>query len=667
TERKRAREVSPDPASTPPSETPPLLSPPRAGDRENIDSEDYGLLEEEIIKDDVSEEEMDSEDYQPNPLLDAYDTEDLDDDFHEPMSFDARRRVEMVMDQLDQMGTQGEQLYDLITPYLLGSFTTEDAFTKPRNKRRRRRVHNEFQEMENKLVVEEEYMDLEEISTIKAPSIIEWIKIPAVRSGIYQQFSNFLRTYVENGKSIYGPRIEELTKDQLQSLKVNYNHLKKSKEILALFLKESPNEMLNIFDESAYDFIVEIHRGYKKLGKEVHVRITDFPVIHNIRELRRTGVFPQLKYVKYNCVKCGGLLGPYTQDIQNEIKLNHCIHCQSKGPFILNTEQTVYSDYQKITLQESPGTVPAGRLPRHREVILLGELIDSAKPGEEIEVTGVYRNNFDVSLNIKNGFPVFATVIEANYISKKEDLFASYQLTEDDKRIIQDLAADDKISRKFLKYVEKTAHRAVFTTGQGASAVGLTASVRKDPITREWTLEAGALVLADKGVCLIDEFDKMNDADSIHEAMEQQTISISKAGINASLNARCAVIAAANPIRGRYNTSIPFSQNVDLTEPILSRFDVLCVVKDTVDPITDETLANFVVDSHIRSHPSEQNSVDNLAPQDPNRSVQYCGLFTRMRFIELMYYIILLQAQTGGIPITVRYLESMLRLAEAHA
>ncbi|RIB10881.1 minichromosome maintenance 2 [Gigaspora rosea] len=753
-ERKRAREVSPDPASTPPSETPPLLSPPRAGYQENNDSEDYGFLEEEeIIKDDASEEETDSEgenlfdgeimerDYRSNPLLDAYDTEDIDDDFHEPMSFEARRRTEMVMDQLG-MGAQGGQLY-------------EDAFTRPRNRsRRRRRVHNELQEMETKLVVEEEYMNLKEISAIKASSITEWIKISAVRSGIYQQFSNFLRTYVENGKSIYGPRIEELTKDQLQSLKVNYNHLKKSKEILAFFLKESPSEMLNIFDESAYDFIVEIHRGYKKLGKEVRVRITDFPVIHNIRELRqthlnslirvsgvitrRTGVFPQLKYVKYNCVKCGGLLGPYTQDIQNEIKLNHCIHCQSKGPFILNTEQTVYSDYQKITLQESPGTVPAGRLPRHREVILLGELIDSAKPGEEIEVTGVYRNNFDVSLNIKNGFPVFATVIEANYISKKEDLFASYQLTEDDKRIIQDLAADDKISKKifrsiapsifghddikraialslfggvpkniqdkhrlrgdinilmlgdpgtaksqFLKYVEKTAHRAVFTTGQGASAVGLTASVRKDPITREWTLEAGALVLADKGICLIDEFDKMNDADrtSIHEAMEQQTISISKAGINASLNARCAVIAAANPIRGRYNTSIPFSQNVDLTEPILSRFDVLCVVKDTVDPITDETLANFVVDSHIRSHPSEQNNLDNLSPQDPNiipqellrKYIIYAKQITPHlthldeAMISDLYSNLRKEAQTGGIPITVRYLESMLRLAEAHA
>lgn len=167
---------------------------------------------------------------------------------------------------------------------------------------------------------------------------------------------------------------------------------------------------------------------------------------------------------------------------------------------------------------------------------------------------------------------------------------------------------------QFLKYIEKTAHRAVFTTGQGASAVGLTASVRKDPVTREWTLEGGALVLADKGHCLIDEFDKMNDADrtSIHEAMEQQSISIAKAGIVTSLQARCAIIAAANPIRGRYNSTIPFQQNVELTEPILSRFDVLCVVRDTVDPVADELLARFVVDSHLRSHPKFEKDTEEM-------------------------------------------------------
>jgi DNA replication licensing factor MCM2 len=361
-----------------------------------------------------------------------------------------------------------------------------------------------------------------------------------------------------------------------------------------------------------------------------------------------------------------------------------------------------------MTLQESPGSVPPGRLPRHREVILLWDLIDSAKPGEEIvryfftrdflyhiaahlykqEVTGVYRNNFDASLNAKNGFPVFSTIIEANHINKKEDLFAAFRLTEDDEKEVRALARDERIRKRiiksiapsiyghediktaialslfggvtkdinrklrlrgdinvlllgdpgtaksqFLKYVEKTAHRSVFATGQGASAVGLTASVRKDPVTREWTLEGGALVLADKGHCMIDEFDKMNDSDrtSIHEAMEQQTISISKAGIVTTLQARCAILAAANPIRGRYNPTIPFQQNVELTEPILSRFDVLCVVKDTVDPVQDELLARFVVGSHLRSHPkfdAERDEMDVGTTLDAEvKSLSYPSVF----------------------------------------
>jgi hypothetical protein len=127
-------------------------------------------------------------------------------------------------------------------------------------------------------------------------------------------------------------------------------------------------------------------------------------------------------------------------------------------------------------------------------------------------------------------------------------------------------------------------------------------------------LEGGALVLADRGTCLIDEFDKMNDQDrtSIHEAMEQQTISISKAGIVTTLQARCGVIAAANPIGGRYNSTAPFSANVELTEPILSRFDILCVVRDTVEPAEDERLARFIVGSHSRSHPLSQTEQDSM-------------------------------------------------------
>lgn len=240
---------------------------------------------------------------------------------------------------------------------------------------------------------------------------------------------------------------------------------------------------------------------------------------------------------------------------------------------------------------------------------------------------------------------------------------------------------------QILKYVEKTAHRAVFTTGQGASAVGLTASVRKDVITQEWTLEGGALVLADKGTCMIDEFDKMNDQDrtSIHEAMEQQSISISKAGIVTSLQARCAIIAAANPIGGRYNSTVPFAQNVELTEPILSRFDILCVVKDTVDPESDERLAGFVVESHTRSHPdATEDDLGSISkardmspiPQDILRKYilyarekispklhnmdqdKLARLYAHMRKESLT---------TGSFPITVRHLESVIRISEAYA
>ncbi|KAI0743424.1 MCM-domain-containing protein [Daedaleopsis nitida] len=626
-------------------------------------------------------------------------------------------------------------------------------------KRRTRRQYDERKDLDDMQGIDEE-LPLEQLSDIKAKSIAEWIANERVRRSIVRHFRQFLVTYVdENGASVYGQRIRHLGENNSESLEVSYLHLADSKPILAYFLTNCPMAMLAIFDEVALSAILLYYPAYERIHSEVHVRITDLPLSSSLRDLRRshlntlvrvsgvvtrrTGVFPQLKYVKFNCRKCEAVLGPFYQDATREIRVSFCPYCESKGPFPVNSEQTVYRNYQKMTLQESPGSVPPGRLPRHREVVLLWDLIDKAKPGEEIEITGVYRNNFDASLNAKNGFPVFSTVLEANHINKKEDQFAAFRLTEDDEKVIRALARDDRIRKRiiksiapsiyghediktaialslfggmskdinrkhrirgdinilllgdpgtaksqFLKYVEKTAHRSVFATGQGASAVGLTASVRKDPITREWTLEGGALVLADKGTCLIDEFDKMNDADrtSIHEAMEQQSISISKAGIVTTLQARCAIIAAANPIRGRYNPTIPFQQNVELTEPILSRFDVLCVVKDTVDPVQDELLARFVVGSHLRSHPkfdSEQDEMDvgttldaDIIPQDLLRKyIMYAKEKVRPKLYDMdqeklarLFSDLRRESlATGSYPVTVRLLESMIRMAEASA
>lgn len=190
--------------------------------------------------------------------------------------------------------------------------------------------------------------------------------------------------------------------DNSESLEVSYLHLSDSKAILAYFLANCPAAMLEIFDGVALEAILLYYPHYERIHREIHVRISDLPTISTLRDLRRThlnslvrvsgvitrrsGVFPQLKNVKFNCVKCKAILGPFYQDTNTskDVTISFCPHCQSKGPFQVNSEQTVYRNYQRMTLQESPGSVPAGRLPRHREVILLWDLIDSAKPGEEI-------------------------------------------------------------------------------------------------------------------------------------------------------------------------------------------------------------------------------------------------------------------------------------------
>ncbi|ODM92016.1 DNA replication licensing factor mcm2 [Orchesella cincta] len=415
----------------------------------------------------------------------------------------------------------------------------------------------------------------------------------------------------------------------------------------------------------------------RRVSQDIHERIINLPLTEHIRSLRQlhlnqmvrvtgvitssTGVLPQLSIAMYDCVPCDTVLGPFIQTQGEETKPSHCVECQ----------------------RESTGNVPAGRLPRSKDVICLSDLTDVCKPGDEIDLTGIYTNTYDGSLNVKQGFPVFSTVILANYIFKKDDKSSMQSLTDEDVKVINELSKDDRIfdrivasigpsifghddikraialslfggvrknpqekhqvrgdinillcgdprtaKSQFLKYVGKTAPRCVYATGQGASAVGLTAYVQRSPVTKEWTLEAGALVLADEGVCLIDEFDKMNDADrtSIHEAMEQQSISISKAGIVTNLKARCAIIimAAANPMGGSYDSSLTFSENVDLTEPILSRFDILCVVRDTPDPEVDERLARFVINSHIRHHPhfSKKEDEDNSDSDEDMEDLQ---------------------------------------------
>eukprot|EP00045_Choanoeca_perplexa_P011475 m.121658 g.121658 ORF g.121658 m.121658 type:complete len:735 (+) comp15647_c0_seq2:55-2259(+) len=377
---------------------------------------------------------------------------------------------------------------------------------------------------------------------------------------------------------------------------------------------------------------------------------------------RATAVKPLMTVATYSCNACD--LEVFQEITSPNFMPMHacesqvCKEGRRKGQLQLITRGSKFERFQELKIQEMARHVPTGHIPRSLTVYVRGDGTRIATPGDQITVTGVFLPvPYSGYRAIRAGL-LSDTFLEAHHIHKAKKTYQEQTLTDEMREEIEEKAASEEmydtlsasiapeiyghddikkalllllvggVSRKLpdgmsirgdinillmgdpgvaksqlLKKVVDLAPRAVYTTGRGSSGVGLTAAVTRDPLTNELILEGGALVMADMGVCCIDEFDKMEEGDrtAIHEVMEQQTISIAKAGITTTLNARSAILAAANPVYGRYNIKKTPTQNINLPDALRSRFDLVFLLLDRPDMEADLRLAQHITYVHANN------------------------------------------------------------------
>jgi len=574
----------------------------------------------------------------------------------------------------------------------------------------------------------------------------------AIQIDYAERFRDFLRNFRDsNGELKYLQRLRRMINFNQSSLIVDYPDLYRYDTEIAEAAVDDPDRFIRAAGEAIRELVAQEDPQYAERKRRFIPRFVDLFETVKIREIRSEhvgrlvqidGVITRMLPVKSKLVKavflhdkCGGTFTwPPGGEEFSEDKLERPPYCplcgESGGRFVLVKEKSEYVDYQKIVVQERPEDVPGGQMPRSIEVRLTGDLVDTARPGDRVQIAGVVRLEPTSPKSL-----LFDLFIDANSIRVSEKELEEVSITREDEERIRQLAMDPWVRERIvasvapsiyghwdlkeaialllfggvpktlsdgtrirgdihvlfigdpgmaksqlLQAAARIAPRAVYTSGKGSTAAGLTAAVLRDPKTGEWYLEAGALVLADGGVAIIDEIDKMRNEDrtAIHEAMEQQTISISKAGIVARLNARASVLAAGNPKFGLYDPNKSFVDNVNLPPTILSRFDLIFVLRDVPDKRRDAELAAYVLEAHT----SSEKIAPEVDPQLLRKYILYARRYIRRvrlspeakemlkDFFTTMRASALAHMQGEGplpIPITTRQLEALVRLTEAHA
>lgn len=574
---------------------------------------------------------------------------------------------------------------------------------------------------------------------------------------VLRRFREFLEKYTsKEGVPKYEERIAQMVHMGQRSLIVDFDDLIYFDRELAQMVVLNPKETIQKMNEVLKSYVETRYPEIAAHIKRLYVRFRNLPPIYTyrIRDIstdligrlisvegivtRVTKVDAKLVRAKYRHYdletgdKHEFYFPPEGEMGERLERPQICMQCGRPGKFELVVEESEFIDWQKLVIQEKPEEIPGGQIPRSIEVVLTGDIVDIARPGDRVMVTGILRVVPLSFIEARGSRTIFNFYIDANYVEVQHKVLEEIEITKEDEEKIRELARDPWVREKIiasiapgiyghwdikeaiallmfggnpkiledgtkirgdihvllvgdpgtaksqlLQFAARIAPRGLYTSGKGSTAAGLTATVLRDKVSGEYYLEAGALVLADGGVACIDEIDKMREEDrsAIHEALEQQTVSIAKAGIVARLNARASVLAAGNPKYGRYDITQPLSRNLDLPPTIISRFDLLFIIQDFPNKEHDSRLARHILEVHTdREKARPLIDIELL-----KKYISYARRYVRSeltpeakKLIE-EFYVSMRQAsitETGevaAIAITPRQLEALIRLAEAHA